>query len=128
MDRDRLKHITTSHYRKIKTYMAKISSDLNEESLHRFRVEYKKLRAFLRMQSEPAITANKIKIAKDLKKAYTIAGSIRDLQLQELRILEATTQEPKKPVPYINLLHREIAELQPELAEIITERPVALSK
>ena len=62
--------------------------------------------------------AGEIKISKKLKQGYSIPGFIRDLQLQQQRILEATKHELKKPQAYISLLQKEIEKLQPELSEI----------
>ena len=80
------------------------------------------------MISQDHETAGEIKISKKLKKGYNISGSIRDLQLQQQRILEATKQELKKPQAYLRLLQKEIEKLQPELSEIFLEKPVTESK
>ena len=128
MNQGQIKHITNNHYRKLKKHIKIVTEDFNVEAIHQFRVEYKKLRAFLRMISQQHETAGKIKISKKLKKGYNISGSIRDLQLQQQRILEATKQELKKPKAYISLLQREIKKLQPELSEIFLEKPVTASK
>ena len=105
-----------------------VAEDFDVEAIHQFRVAYKKLRAFLRMISQDHEKAGEIKISKKLKKGCNISGSIRDLQLQQQRILEATKQELKKPQAYIRLLHKEIEKLQAELSEIFLEKPVTESK
>jgi len=128
MNREQIKHIANTQYRKIKKHIKKIAVDFDMETIHQFRVEYKKLRAFLRMLAVPDATAGKITVSKKLKKAYTIAGSIRDLQLQQLRITETTKREQKKPQAYLTLLQREMDSLKPELAEIFLENPVNESK
>ena len=128
MNKEQIKHITNIHYRKIKKHLKRIAEDFDAEAIHEFRVEYKKLRAILRMIARENETAGELKISKKLKKAYTISGSMRDLQLQQQRILEATKQEPKKPQAYLNLLQKEIDNLKPEQAEICLEDPVAESK
>ena len=108
MNQEQIKHITNNHYRKLNKYIKKISEHFNEEAIHQFRVEYKKLRAFFRMISQQHDTAGEIKISKKLKKGYNISGSIRDLQLQQQRIISATKQELKKPKAYLTLLQKEI--------------------
>ncbi len=128
MNREHIKHITNNHYRKLKKHIKKVAEDFDVEAIHQFRVEYKKLRAFLRMISHEHGTAGEIKIPKKLKKGYNISGSIRDLQLQQKRILEATNQELQKPEAYLTILQREIDKLKPELSEIILEKPVTESK
>ncbi len=128
MNREQIKHITNNHYRNIKKHIKRIADDFDVEAIHAFRVEYKKLRAALRMIAQENEAAGELKISKKLKKVYTISGSIRDLQLQQHRILEATKQEPKKPQAYLLLLQKEIGNLKHEQAEICLEDPVAESK
>ncbi len=128
MNQEQIKHIINNHYRKLKKQIKTVAGDFDVEAIHLFRVAYKKLRAFLRMISQDHETAGEIKISKKLKKGYNISGSIRDLQLQQQRILEATKQELKKPQAYLRLLQKEIEKLQPELSEIFLEKPVTESK
>jgi len=128
MNQEQIKHIINNHYRKLKKHIKKVSEDFDVEAIHQFRVEYKKLRAFLRMISQQHETAGEIKISKKLKKGYNISGSIRDLQLQQQRIMAATKQEFKKPQAYLTLLQKEIDKLKPELSEIFLEKPAAESK
>ena len=128
MNKEQIKHITNNHYGKLKKHIKIFAVSLDVETIHQFRVEYKKLRAFLRMIAQNNETTGELKISKKLKKAYNFSGSVRDLQLQQQRILEVTKQELKKPQAYINLLQKEIDKLKPELAEIISDDPVAESK
>ena len=128
MNQKQIKHITNNHYRKLKKHIKEVSKDFDMEAIHQFRVEYKRLRAFLRMISQQYETAGEIKISKKLKKAYNISGSIRDLQLQQQRIISATKQELKKPKSYLTLLQKEIDKLKPELSEIFLEKPATESK
>ncbi len=128
MNREQIKHITNTQYRKIKKHIKKIADDFDMETIHQFRVEYKKLRAFLRMLAAQKGTAGEITVTKKLKKVYTIAGSIRDLQLQQLRITDATKGEQKKPTSYLTLLQKEKDSQKPELSEVLLENPVNDSK
>ena len=128
MNQEQIKHITNTHYRKLKKQIKKVAETFDVEAIHQFRVEYKKLRAFLRMISQQHEEAGEIKISKKLKTAYNISGSIRDLQLQQLRILEATKTNLKKPQEYLSILQKEIDKLKPEFTEIFPEDPVNESK
>jgi CHAD domain-containing protein len=96
--------------------------------MHQFRVEYIKLRAFFRMLAAQQGTAGELTVSKKLKKVYTISGSIRDLQLQQVRITDSTKAEQKKPTSYLALLQKEMNSLKPELSEILLENPVNDSK
>jgi CHAD domain-containing protein len=128
MTRDQVNHISTNQYRKLKKHIKKIAEDFDMESIHQFRVEYKKLRAFFRMLSQHQEKAGEIKISKTLKKIYTISGTIRDLQLQQQRIQDATKEEQKKPQAYLILLQKEIDGLKPEMAELLLGNPATVSK
>lgn len=128
MNQKQIKYIANKHYRELKKHIKKVAADFDVEDIHQFRVAYKKLRAFLRMISNKDIESRKIKISKKLKKAYHIAGAIRNVQLQRQRIIEATEKELKKPVDYLTLLDKEIDRLKPQFAEIVSKRPVAEMK
>ena len=128
MNHDQIKHITNNHYRKLKKYFTRIIHGFDAETIHQFRVEYKKLRAFFRMLSQGHETAGEIKISEKLKRGYNISGSIRDLQLQLQRIPEAIKQDLRKSLVYLALLQREIDKLKPELSEVFSENPVDESK
>jgi len=123
-----IKYITNNHYRKLNKHIKEVCEYFDVEAIHQFRVEYKKLRAFLRMISQELETTKKIGIYKKLKKAYNISGSIRDLQLQQQRIMQATKQELKNPQAYLALLRIKIDKLIQELTEISLENPVIKSK
>jgi CHAD domain-containing protein len=125
MNREQVKQISDSRYRKLIKYGKKIAEHFDVEDIHQFRVEYKKLRAFFRMLS---YSDDEIKIAKELKESYTIAGTIRDMQLQQVRMLEATANEPKKPLAYLTLLQNEIGKLQPDLIELFAGNAIQKSK
>lgn len=128
MNREQIKHITNDHYTKLKRYNKNFFPGLDIESIHQFRVVYKKLRALLRMLSQQYDQVGEIKISKKLKKCYNISGSIRDFQLQQQRILEVTLHDPNKPLEYLTLIQEEKDKLQQELSEIFLENPVTESK
>ena len=86
MNQEQIKHITNNHYRKLKKQTKTVAEEFDMEAIHQFRVEYKKLRAFLRIISLQHETAGEIKFPKKLKRGYNIIGSVRDLQLQQQRI------------------------------------------
>jgi CHAD domain-containing protein len=80
------------------------------------------------MLSQQHEEAGEIKVFKKLKIGYNISGSIRDLQLQQQRITEATKKDTKKPLAYLTILQKEIDKLKPEFSEIMLEDPVNESK
>ncbi|MEO8413180.1 MAG: CHAD domain-containing protein [Ginsengibacter sp.] len=123
-----IKNITHTHYRKLKKHSKEVADNFDVEAIHQFRVTYKKLRAFLRMLSQKDGTSSEIKVPKKLKKIYTISGYIRDLQLQQQRIVETTKENRDKPKAYLMLLQQKINALKPELLEIFSEKPIHESK
>jgi CHAD domain-containing protein len=127
MKKEAIIHVTDGHYRKLKKKGTEIVKGYSAGAIHQFRLSYKRLRAFYRLLSHENVRGE-IKVAKELKKAYTLTGAIRDLQLQQLRVLHATKMKPKSPRPYLNLVQGEIDALQPALAEILRHDPARLSK
>jgi len=127
MEKIYISHITNTHYRKLKINGVQITAGFDLEAIHQFRVEYKKLRAILRMLSQQK-EIGEIEVSKKLKKVYNILGSIRDMQLQQQRIKEASGKESKKAQLYHHLLEREMDKLKPEVSDIFMENPVDDSK
>ncbi|MCW3119404.1 MAG: domain containing protein [Chitinophagaceae bacterium] len=128
MNKEDIQRIVTGYFRKLKKCIQEILPGFEAEQLHQFRVEYKKLRAFLRMLSLRDNDKEKPRLSKNLKKAYHLAGSIRDLQLQKKSIVEAVRPDQKKARKYFNQLQREIKNLEKELSEVLDENPVSESK
>ncbi|MBK6634613.1 MAG: CHAD domain-containing protein [Chitinophagaceae bacterium] len=118
MNKRQLKHITNDHYRLLKMQIKKVADNFDADAIHEFRVAYKKLRAFFRMINAGNKKNEKIKISKKLQQAYGIAGSIRDLQLQQQRIREIIVHEFERPQDYLDRLQQTIDKLKPGFAEI----------
>ena len=57
MNQEQIKHITNNHYRKLQKYFKHIILEYDTETIHQFRLTYKKLRAFLRMLSQQQDTS-----------------------------------------------------------------------
>ncbi|HEX2846139.1 MAG TPA: CHAD domain-containing protein [Chitinophagaceae bacterium] len=128
MKKEELRHISTSHYRKIQKHLDGIVEDMDGEEIHQLRVEYKKLRAFFRMLSSTPRVKEEIKVSKKLKQLYSLYGTVRDLQLQQKRIKEAVKNNTQKISPYLDLLQSEIDKTEPELQDILSKKPVQESK
>ena len=80
--------------------------DFAPREIHDFRLQIKKLRAFIRLSSEDA--QDKIKIPLKVKSFYTITGLIRNLQLHEQRINNLCDSFCiNKPKSYLNFLKQE---------------------
>lgn len=128
MTHTQIKHIATGHYSKLRKHLKKIIEYFDTETIHEFRVEYKKLRAFLRLLSFDKRKKEKIKISPELKSTYQCLGHIRDLQLQRQRVLETTINEHEKPRAHRIILQKEINRLKPGLIYLASKEPVEESK
>lgn len=101
-----LKQQISKNFKNIFKALKIVSVRFDAMEIHYFRVEYKQLRAFLRMISKPG--GKQVKIPKLLKKIYHITGKIRDLQLQQQRFLDFTSHLPKGSIAYIRILQNRI--------------------
>jgi CHAD domain-containing protein len=123
-----IRQICNAYYRELKRSDSGLSANPDAESIHRFRVVYKKLRAFLRMMAYMPLSPESFKVPRKLKQLYTITGTLRNLQLQLQYIKEAMKYMQPKPLVYLRLLETEIKKLQPELTDVLSARPVAMAK
>lgn len=120
MNHKQVKHIVCQFHKELNKHYQKSIKDFDMEALHQLRLTYKKLRAFLRMTSYREEGGAEITIAKKMKKAYRIAGLIRDIQLQQQRIAEVAGQFGFQPKAYARLLEKEINRQKPGLSRIIS--------
>jgi len=127
MDRHQLLQFSNKLFRKLKQQAEEIRLGCAIGSVHHFRTEYKKLRAFLEMLSHNSPNSG-IEIPKKLREAYTVTGSIRNLQLQQLRVAKVFRHESKQPRAYLNLLQHEIDKVQPELEKLFAHDIISTSR
>ena len=95
---------------------------LQKDAIHDWRVDYKKLRAIIRLVSDQI---KKVEIPLSLKDVYTISGEIRDRQMQTDRMLEWFGSEALFPPVYTSLLAQEISEFGDQLRPL-TENDAVL--
>ncbi len=97
MNREGLHKEIVKKLHKLRHYARLITEAQREEDIHQFRVNYKKLRALLRM-----LHHNKARLPKCFKRLYTAAGSIRDLQLHYQTLSTYFGQQNTLPVIYMS--------------------------
>lgn len=115
MDKKKVIHITDDLFRKLKKRFNQVIPGFDLEAIHQFRVEYKKLRAFLRMLSRQG-KPGKISITGRLKRMYRCAGSLRDLQFLEQR-LQVDLKQPGKELPdCIGIIQQEMDTLKTQFS------------
>ena len=125
MNKAALKHRTNSYFRKLNQSINDIFPGFETETIHQFRVNYKKLRAFFRMLASNHPSLTKPLISKNIKICYRICGEFRDLQLQQLRMNQIESMET---LPYCSLLIQENDRLKPELTACIAEMNTRANK
>lgn len=85
MKSDDIIDVYKSRFKKLSNFYQKATVEFAMNDIHHFRVEMKKLRAFIRL-TNLATPGHQNKIPKALKKFYNTTGNIRNLQLQQQRI------------------------------------------
>lgn len=119
-------NIIWKRFKKINVAFRSLSPHFNAEDIHVFRVEVKKLKAFLQLAGIAGTKSGKganRKLPKKLRDFYHLTGNIRNLQLQEQNIRKSWAAVGKElPHHYLDLLSREIA------GNIILAEPLVKNK
>lgn len=97
MKQNEIYAVINKRFKKIEVLFREIISGFEMESIHEFRTEIKKLRAFLRLLNVEIDTDNRLKISKKMKTFYAYTGTIRNLQLQ-LKNMDAYIENPQYTV------------------------------
>ncbi len=103
--------------------MGLLISEFSVEEIHRFRVEFKKTRAFLRMVAECSGDQNSIGISKKIKNYYQICGDIRNLQLHREMMIGASGKHT--PKAYLLEINKKIVELKASLSSVYDASAIA---
>jgi len=107
MDSDDIIDVYKERFRKINRHKDRLLKDFEPSEIHHFRVEIKKLRAFMRLLSA-GFRAHKIRLSRDIKSFYHMAGLIRNLQLYQSRISSLCDElSIQKPSLYLQSLKEE---------------------
>ena len=84
---DKIEKVLAAQAGKIEKLCEDTTPFFTQESIHKFRVEVKRLRSFLRLlafsKDQP-----EIKLPKKFKQLYDIAGAIREAHLEEMKLAE----------------------------------------
>jgi CHAD domain-containing protein len=118
------KQIILTRYQKLLINSKKMAPDFESEPIHRFRVAYKQLRAFLRVSGHFAIEENKIKISGKSKNIYRLTGQVRDGQLQLELVNKVATELSLQPTGYLGVLQDAIHNHMMKLAAIPIEAAI----
>jgi CHAD domain-containing protein len=96
MNKKQISAFVDRRFKKIDKLSAELVKHFEEEQIHSFRVEVKKLRALLRLMSCESNNPQELKIPKRLKKFYRAVGMIRVLQLQQHRVILSTEESDQR--------------------------------
>lgn len=128
MDHKTIRHIIHVFFRRLKKLNHQVKKRFAKKPIHLFRVQYKKLRAFLRLLSLE--TGTPIKLPRKLKKMYRLAGKIRDRQIQH-KTFPVPGQDKKEkgwyPTPEEQKQFLSQSELSSIEKELIKKLPQSLS-
>ena len=106
-------------FKKVKKHFNKLFEDFEIEEIHGFRLEMKKLRAFVRLINTNIPEEKKIKIGGKIKSFYNTTGNIRNLQLHQQRVSHICDDMLlEKPVLYMQLLYNEESMLKKRAEQI----------
>ena len=86
MDSVDLSKLLEKRFKKIKKHYHSLLLDFDENEIHDYRLEIKKLRALLRLINAGMPPEQQIKLGGKMKEFYGLTGNIRNLQLHQLRI------------------------------------------
>ena len=96
-----------SLFKKLSTYYHKVIRDFDMDDIHDFRVEIKKLKAFIRLMNI-ATPNEQHKLPGSLKSFYNVIGNLRSLKLHQQRIKSLCEQlAVEEPANYLKELSKQ---------------------
>jgi CHAD domain-containing protein len=112
-------HIIHGYFLRLKKHFRVIQKNTTAETIKPFRIEIKKLRAFLRLLELEAREPDNLTLHGDLKDMHKSGGRFRDLQLHRERISEAMKKSPGTGYSKA-LLHTGVKQLRKEKKEFLS--------
>ena len=94
MDQEHIKQLLADKIKSIKHCCRNIDKGFNQEAIHDFRVEVKKLRSFLKVL-RLCDNNYKLRLPKRFKRLYQIAGAVRDAQLEYDKLSDKENELPR---------------------------------
>ena len=118
MKRPALEEAIDKHISSIQKYCERLPGCFDQEDIHDLRVDYKKIRAFIRLLQLEKDTGD-LHIPQKLKAVYQIGGKVRDLQLF---LLELNTLSVVNDIPNIIVRwHKQLFAYKEQLVSAIEE-------
>ena len=96
-----------SRLTQIERLLQKIKKNFDEDDIHNFRVEVKKLKAVLRLYQLFSADPSIYKFPKNLNKGYKDLGGLREWQIQHEKVCSVCRQAKiNKPIKYLDKIHQ----------------------
>lgn len=114
MHRKELLHITDKRYSALQSHWPGLFL-VNEEAIHDWRVELKKMRALVRLFRK---FEKKASIHSSWKKLYDLTGEVRDRQVHLHLVQNLFDSGSQFPVTYVNLIEEELSAASENLKRV----------
>eukprot|EP00160_Parvularia_atlantis_P002931 Unigene12440_Nuclearia_a/m.37800 Unigene12440_Nuclearia_a/g.37800 ORF Unigene12440_Nuclearia_a/g.37800 Unigene12440_Nuclearia_a/m.37800 type:complete len:285 (+) Unigene12440_Nuclearia_a:290-1144(+) len=124
MKNKRATSIVKQYYKQLETEQRLMLRGYDPERIHRFRIVYKKLKAWLKMIAGLE-HKSKSMIPRKLRKAYRLSGIIRDLQLQQHRISGAGERKTIVNPGYRKILQQNMKKPKERLSGLLSKKYIA---
>lgn len=124
MKRAYLADVIKKHGRRIRRYGKQLPGSFDPEVVHDLRVEYKKLRAFIRLLQEGK-GARKLEMPVDIRNMYQAAGMVRDLQLFLPMVAAKEAEGPMVLTEYGSYLQQRLFRAKESLVKVIEHMQAA---
>jgi hypothetical protein len=116
-------HIVHIYFQRLKQHFRVVKKNTTAETIKPFRIEIKKLRAFLRLLDHEINDHDKIKLPGSLKEMHKSGGRFRDLQLHQQRIEDAIRKRPGIQFSH-DLVHAAQKEIRKERTSFLSHKHI----
>lgn len=117
-------HKIKKYYKQLDKARTLVIPSCREDDIHLFRVFYKKLKSFLHMLTVRRQVQDLV-IPEKLKKAYRLAGNIRNFQLQQLTF---QTTRDRAGLEYLKMLGTIIKGTKKKLLRLLSKKLIEKSR
>jgi len=121
MKRRHLEEVINKHGHRIEKYGNQLPGSFDAEAIHELRVEYKKLRAFVRLVQMDTGASRQLLIPAPLKELYHAAGAVRDIQVFMPQVMVVAAKEKNPLLTYIQQLQQRLFKSKEALVKAIEE-------
>lgn len=116
-----LEDVINKYCHKMAEHAASIPGKFDNEDIHELRVNYKKLRAFVRLLQEDPDSGKQLAVPHDIKEVYQAGANVRDRQLF-LDFLYKSIKEPTILLPqFLSGINKDLFKAKEKLVIAIEE-------